>query len=143
MKKTWPLFALMLCLFFACKKDEAPEVRTATCSTPTIVDADLYKDAPDDYFEMLNATIDGDCLFLRIRFGGGCDVLDAKLLDSGDIAESLPVQRTLRLSLTDNDFCKALVTENLTFNLSDIRTPTENKILLNLDRWSEQLEYSY
>jgi len=108
-----------------------------------IVDSELFINAPDDDFDFANAEIIGDSLKLTIRYGGGCGDVEIKLIDSGAIMESYPVQRNIRLSLKDKDLCKALLTKVISFNLIPVRVSDNQKVSLNLAGWESPLLYEY
>ncbi len=77
--------------------------------------------------------IERDCL--NIRFGAsGCDgdTWTVKLIDSGMIVESYLCQRTLRLSLDNNEACTAVPTKVISFNIKDLRINGNDKVILHV-----------
>lgn len=115
----------------------------ATCDNPVLIDADLYENAPSDEFLFQSATIDGNCLKMIVRYGGGCEAVTFQLIDAAAIMESLPVQRNIRLSLKDEDDCEALVTRELYYDLTPLQVEGNSKIILNLQGFPESLTYQY
>ncbi len=115
----------------------------AECDNPVLVDADLYQNAPSDEFQFQSATIDGNCLKMIVRYGGGCELVTFQLIDAAVIMESLPVQRNIRLSLIDEDECEALITRELYFDLTPLKMEGNSKIILNLQGFPESLTYQY
>ena len=68
------------------------------------------------------ANVDGDRLKLKITYSGGDKKHDFNLFGSESFLESLPVQAELFLSHDANgDMAEALITEELTFNLSPLK----------------------
>ncbi|MCR9229277.1 MAG: hypothetical protein NXH90_17790, partial [Flavobacteriaceae bacterium] len=104
-----------------------------SCAFQTIISADLYASAPNDPLSIIDLEINEDCL--QITFSAsGCDGnnWNFKLIDSGEIMESLPVQRNLRLSFENNEDCTAVPTKVVTFGISELQLPNENQIYLNI-----------
>jgi hypothetical protein len=73
-----------------------------------------------DAFELLDATFNGRCLDITVRYGGGCGGADFFLLWNGTMGESAPAQARLRLVLKDQDHCRALLTQTLSFDIGTI-----------------------
>ena len=113
------------------------------CDDTVVVDAALYQNAPADEFYFQSATIDGNCLQLTVRYGGGCEDVIFQLFDASSILKSLPIQRNIRLSLEDNDFCEALVTQELSYDLTPLQVDGYSEIILNLQNFAESLVYNY
>ncbi len=115
----------------------------STCDTPVVVDADLYENAPADEFQFQSVIIDGSCLKVIVRYGGGCEEVVFQLIDASAIMESFPIQRNIRLSLEDNDQCKALITQELFYDLTSLQVEGNSKIILNLQGFQGSLTYQY
>ncbi len=115
----------------------------STCDTPVVVDADLYENAPADEFQFQSVIIDGSCLKVIVRYGGGCEEVVFQLIDASAIMESFPIQRNIRLSLEDNDQCKALITQELFYDLTPLQVEGNSKIILNLQGFQGSLTYQY
>ncbi|GAB1857326.1 hypothetical protein MHTCC0001_21620 [Flavobacteriaceae bacterium MHTCC 0001] len=75
----------------------------------------------------------------------GCDgsTWTFKLVDSGSVAESLPVQRLLKLEFKNQEDCSAVFKRRLSFNLEPLQIKGNNTIILNLDGWDNTVTYSY
>ena len=138
---------LLLCsiLLSSCHKTQTAVIEPPLpeCDTQVIVDADLYQNGPADEFYFQSAVIDGNCLKMVVRYGGGCEDVIFQLIDADAIMESLPIQRNIRLSLEDNDFCEALVTQELNYDLTPLQVEGYSKIILNLQGSPESLTYQY
>jgi hypothetical protein len=82
-------------------------------------DSNLYTDPSS----IINAEIQKDILTLVVRYGGGCKDHEFELYWDGLFMESEPVQVRLELSHNSNgDLCRALLTDELSFSLSKIKT---------------------
>lgn len=137
--KNYLFLILMLGALTSCDKFPLPLL----CGTPIIINSELFQEAPNDAFRFSNAQIDGDCLELIIQYGGGCGDVELKLIGAEEVAESFPPQRAIRLSLEDNDFCEALVTDTLRYDLKLARVFGVNEVFLNLEGWNEPILYTY
>ena len=147
MQLNFPLIYLLIVFaVFGCKKSDNVVIEPPLppeCDDPVIVDTDLYNTAPADEFQYQSAEIDGNCLKMVVRYGGGCEIVDFQLYDAAAIMESFPIQRNIRLSLEDNDNCKALVTQELMYDLTPLQVEGYSTIILNLQGYSESLTYNY
>jgi hypothetical protein len=141
MKKTLILILIGIA-FFSCSSDD-DNGNQNNCDFGAIISAEQYTNAPADQLEINNLTTNGNCL--KINFSsGGCDgnTWELKLIDSGDIMESNPPQRNLRLSLKNEELCEAYITKELTFDISNLKVDG-NKVQLNIINSDENILYEY
>ena len=90
-------------------------------------------------FSITNAFIWEDILHMTVQYLGGCRRHSFQLLWDGTKVKSIPLQIHLTLFHDNNgDPCKSIVTEELTFALSD---HIQNNAVLLLDRWTKDLVY--
>ena len=106
------------------------------CEQKVIIEPELYNSAPNDDFKFRDIEIAGDCLKVTIEYGGGCGNVDVKLIDAGVVMESNPVQRNVRVSFKDDDFCKALIVKEFSFDLTSIRVVGDHRVSLNISNWN-------
>ena len=114
----------------------------SNCDQDIIISPDEFENAPNFYLSIIDMKIVDDCL--KIKFGSsGCsgNTWVVKLIDSGIIAESIPCQRTLRLSLDNQEACAAAFTKEVSFNIKDLQIKGDNKVLLNISGKSILYEY--
>ena len=114
----------------------------SNCDQDVIISAEEYEHAPNDPFTIIDVKIVDDCL--KIQFGAsGCSANSwvVKLIDLGVVAESLPCQRTLRLSLDNREVCAAAFTKEVSFNIKDLQIQGDNKVLLIISGKSILYEY--
>ena len=113
------------------------------CDFETLISAKQYTSAPSDELTINSLEIDDNCLKINFR-SGGCngDTWELKLIDSGDILESLPLQRNLRLSSKNEELCKALITKELTFDISNLQVDG-NPVQLNIANSDDNILYEY
>lgn len=128
--------------FTSCNRFD-PDPEPPVCDYNVVVDAQLYEKGTSSFFTLSDVNIVEDCLTLSVT-SSGCsgDSWKFKLVDSGVIAESYPVQRYMRLLLTNNELCDAVITKKVSFNLTPIRTG-EHKVIIHLKNWDESLLYTY
>lgn len=139
-KKIIPL----LCIAFAiisCSNDD--DTNNSSCNQETIVSAEQYDNAPEDQLFINSAAIIGDCLAINFS-ASGCDgdSWEVNLIDSEAVAFSLPPQRSLRLSLKNEELCDAVITKEITFDIRALRLGS-NEVLLNIKNFEDQIRYRY
>ena len=135
-------FTLSILIFWCCSKDnENP--KPVGCGFEVAIDAQEYANAPSDQLTVNGLEINNNCL--KVNFSsGGCsgETWALKLIDSGAILESSPPQRNLRLSLKNEELCKAYITKELTFDISNLQVDG-NIVQLNLTNSDLSILYKY
>lgn len=101
-------------------------------------------ETPSDPFSVLTVAVDGDSLRATVQYGGGCREHGFALEPMGVATKSLPRQWSLRL-LHDahEDLCRALISEDLAWDLTPYRDPQNAVVVLRLDVWPDPLTYRY
>ena len=133
---------IVLLLFSGCNKDDAKET-PSECDQAVVISNEEFHSAPDDLLTIVNAEIKNDCLI--INFGSsGCDgsTWVVKLIDSEAVAESYPPQRTLRLSLQNEELCDAYFTKEISFNIKELQVEGRS-VILNIEEYIEPILYEY
>lgn len=112
------------------------------CDQNVIISPIEYQNAPNDPFSITEMTITGDCLNIKFA-ASGCDgnTWIVKLIDSGDVAESYPCQRTLRLSLDNKEVCAAIPGKEISFDIKDLQIVGNDKVILHVS--GEEILYEY
>lgn len=141
MKKAITPIIIIIALF-SCESDKLKDEKT-TCEKDILISNELYTTSPNDPFIISDVKLENDCL--KISFGAsGCDsqswIID--LIGSEDILKSNPPQRSIRLSLKNNEACQAAFGKTITFDLKHARA-NESEIILNLQGWGAPLNYKY
>lgn len=139
-KSLWHLILILLCfqLLSCSKDDDIPLAETAV-----LIDLDAYNTAQTENLNINSIRLNGD--FLIITFSAsGCsgESWKVKLIDSGKVEESLPPQRSLVLSLENNEGCEAYITRELAFDISALRVST-NKVWFNFKNFDKGILYEY
>jgi hypothetical protein len=131
----------MLLMNFQCNEDD---VVLLPCGLEVVSNNEVYETAESDNFGVLNVDLSGDCLTVDVTTSG-CDSNDwvLTLIDSGNIAESMPPQRYLKLTLFNNQVCLVVLEKAETFDLSSLRVDGTNEVLLNIEGLPESVLYTY
>jgi len=114
----------------------------SNCDQDVIISAVEYENAPNHPISIIDMKIEGNCL--KIKFGAsGCSGNNwiVKLIDSGMIAESLPCQRQLRLSLNDIGDCDAYFENEMSFNIEDLQIQGNKSVILHISGKTILYEY--
>jgi len=148
MKSSKIIFLFFFCLLllnFQCDDDDDDDdVQTIMCDTEVIVDNSVYQAVEASFYSIVTSEIDGDCLAVNIAASGcGGETWVLTLIDSEDIAESMPPQRYLKLSLFNNEACLAIYNKIQSFNLTLLRIDGVNEVVLNIEDFPEPLIYAY
>jgi hypothetical protein len=136
------LFAILAILTLACSKNK--KTVNQPCGETVVINQTTYNNTSTDRYIITNAVITGDCL--EITFGSsGCNANNwvADLVDSGAILDSNPVQRMIKLSLTNNELCAAAFVKSLQFDITGLRVSGSSSVRLMLTGFGTSLIYQY
>ncbi|HAA15449.1 MAG TPA: hypothetical protein DCE41_28610 [Cytophagales bacterium] len=123
--KKYSWIAPLLLFAAACGPDlvfESNSVKNYLEIDPAEYDSKRLKGGVSDEYELENAEVEGDTIFLNVWYGGGCgEVSFTLLLDELVTSDtsSLPTLASL-LMLDDRDDCEAGINESLPFPLSEL-----------------------
>ncbi|WP_296383794.1 hypothetical protein [Winogradskyella sp.] len=134
----------MLCLLlmnFQCDDDD---IQASLCDATVVVDSSTYQTIESAFYTLMSAEISDDCLYTNIS-SSGCDgsTWVLTLVDSEDIAESMPPQRYLKLALANNEACLAVFNKEQSFDLTPLRIDGITEVVLHIEDFSEPLTYVY
>lgn len=149
MRKYFTIIILLsVTLFLACHKKETSKTNTNSTATSKSTSenkntAPIIKDAiVDPETDLMNTgaaynidstKINGDILSLFINYSGGCNEHSFELYSNGMYAKSLPPQLSICLRHTNNDdACRELISQELKFNITKLRYPGKNTVILKL-----------
>lgn len=121
-------------IVLSCNKEDSNII---TCDKEPIINNQLLINSTNDNLVINKIELVNDCL--KINFSSaGCndDSMEVELISSS-IMESKPPQRRLRLFLNNNENCEALITKEISFNISNLKsTNNEQEVILNIDGYS-------
>jgi hypothetical protein len=134
---------LVSCFFLISCKSDDNQFSQSICDFATIIDNEKYNKTITDNYNIIETSISDDCLNITLA-SSGCDgnTWEVELIDAGRVAETLIEQRDLKISLRNAEICLAIVEKTYSFDLKLIRT-NNNKVLINLEKWNEQILYEY
>ncbi len=138
--KYFLLFILVLAFISSCNSVSPEQLN---CDKKIIVDNILFENAPNDSSDFDNVEIVKNCLKITVFYSGGCGNVEFNLVASEMIMESYPPQMNIRLSLKDEDHCKAYIMKEISFDLSPIHTLVSNQVILHLENWDEVILYRF
>ncbi|TRZ42431.1 hypothetical protein [Robertkochia solimangrovi] len=148
MLKKLTYFCLLLVLF-SCRNDD-DNAATASCTDNGSCDRcirisnELYHQTNTMYYNIENASLNGDCLEITIG-AGGCngETWDIELVDSGSIIETGVPQRTLKIKFESSELCEAYLHKTISFNLKSIQLANYSEIGLLLSGYEDVIFYEY
>jgi hypothetical protein len=119
---------------------------TASTNIPIIdVRADYTWPGSTDPFTLNEVKVEGDNLMVTVTYGGGCKDHVFQMHSKGQFMKSLPPQLSLYLEHESNDDnCRALITETFNFDLKNCRNASakEVKLIIN-DNREKMVSYTY
>ena len=133
-------FALLLMNTQCDEDDFVPE----PCDQVTIIDNGFFQSAESNLYTLNTVELDGDCLSIDIS-ASGCDgnSWSMVLVDSGDVSESLPEQRSLKFIFSNTETCLAVFSQVRSFDLRPLQVEGSNEVILNIENFPEPITYSY
>jgi hypothetical protein len=133
------LSTFILC--FCCKAKENSQSNNQI-TTPVIIDKSLTK-IFDMSHKIDTAFVNGDILTLKISFFNVCKTDTFELVGNGKFAKSNPPLTGLFIRRkASNVDCKTNLTKELKFDVSALKYPLLNKVILNLDEQNKVI-YTY
>lgn len=123
---------LFTAVFFSCDKNEA---MPSEVDSTTITDSKRYKQLSGDV-PISGVRMEGDELYVTLT-ASGCDGSrwEARLVDSGMVAESYPVQRFAKIEFVNNEVCLAVISRTFLFDLKPLRVKGNREVIIHLDGW--------
>lgn len=123
-------------------------------NTPSLeLDRHYYENLsnyPNNSYTINSVKINRDILTIEVQYGGGCKEHVFSLFGSPAFMKSNPVQIDVMLSHNaNNDMCKALITEELSFDLSPLKELWQENygesgtIIISLDGFDEVISYEF
>tara|TARA_B100000674_G_scaffold251752_1_gene207514 strand:+ start:720 stop:1298 length:579 start_codon:yes stop_codon:yes gene_type:complete len=96
--------------------------------------------------QIIKSRIEGNTLFLKIGYSGGCEKHNFKVIGNPMISKSLPPIRSIELvHLNSGDTCREYIEQQLIIDISDLAYEKENgsKIKLQFSGIEEMLMFTY
>lgn len=115
------------------------------CDYTAVINKDkFYQDTPTAFSGISNVSLQNDCLELTLT-DSGCDgtTWDIEIVDSGDVAESLPVQRFIKIFVTNEELCTAIIERKISVDISTLKVENETSAFLNIENYADQVLYEF
>ncbi len=140
------LIAFFAHIFSSCKHTELITEGTNKSEQTAFLSDALVNDDFDDICNILDIFIHENNMSLVVSYGGGCSVHEFQLAGSSSVMESFPPKRNVQLLHNgNNDLCKMLITDTITFNIENLSNDKKpgSEIILNLKGWDTPISYTY
>lgn len=112
-----------------------------------VLDMNFQQPKENADFKVLEASIEGDILKLKISYSGGCESHEFNAYFNGIFMKSMPPKAGIFIEhINKGDMCKKLETQELTFDLKNMRYPDKEgdyTIMIGLTNYEGYLEYKY
>jgi len=131
MKTVAIVFLFSFFILCACTSQEEMRLaETSDCQPYVDLNFSNYDSLRTDPITVVNAKIEGDCLKLTLRYGGGCKEhkVDLALIHPWCGTPPLPPPTFEIRHDANGDACKALVTSEYSFDISGIKEKGKNQI---------------
>jgi|GEM_PF-923266 len=106
-----------------------------------------YKTFANDDVSILDAKIKKNCLYLKIQYSGGCKTHIFRLICNSPKCGTPPLPPlTLNFQHDSNkDACEALITKEISFDLTSLRNPDSTSVhfTLTAPAYQKKFKYSY
>lgn len=115
------VFGISSLCFIACNQESNDLARTPSCEAITLVAPLDSIGTPDKVASIDSAAVDGQYLYLRGRYGGGCVADD--LMAVAAVSPLAIFPPIINISMYDRatDLCEALETGRACFDISELR----------------------
>ena len=109
-----------------------------------IVDKETYNATETYGYTINDVSIENNNIKITIS-SSGCDGDSwvVSLVDENDVMESAPPQRSLKVSVINEEACLAFITRTYEFDITKLQVENSNEVLLNIEGWQEKIVYNY
>ena len=112
------------------------------CDDKLLISREKYKKESHP-IEIEKVVATENCLEITFTFSGCDDDIDIELIDRGDVGESLPVQRWIKLLVEDAGVCTAVFSVKKSFDMSTVQGINDDAIIFHLEGWDEPFRYDF
>ena len=135
--------SLLVCFaaFVSCKTESLTTFEEEGSNEIKVEEALALTNSP---FTFIDIVIEGDTLIANVQYSGGCGIHEFEIEKVGFLMKSLPPKQPIKIThRSDDDPCRALIREELKFNVSDFRGTPDGTTVLLLENWTQHIIYSY
>lgn len=148
--KVWTILLAALSIA-ACKSKqdtavtESGDQSLTEKDTPRIeVVQEMPTNGSGDDYSIEAVEVYGSEISYVVRYGGGCEPHEFRLLTTGAIMKSMPPQMSVVLHHNANgDKCRALITDTVSFDLSPVRPKGNGSLILRMKNYEDRIVYNY
>lgn len=139
-----PLYVFIL-LLVSCGVSSTPQRTTAPANSQVIfIDPSVNPLAGIDPVRIKDAQQIGDFIVLDVSYSGGCEEHEFQLETRGNFTSTYPPEVDVTLKHDSNgDRCRGLKDTKLWFDLTPLKYPGTNKVILVLTNTDITLDYTY
>ncbi len=140
-KKVYRIAALLVLVSISCQKD--PSIVVNNCNKQVLIDKQLYRKAPNKFFDVSNVILDHDCLKVTYYHCGSNSDGNLMLIEGEANQNKFPTERNLRFSFDTISPCLALISHTQSFDLTPLKKFVSNHIILQIEQWKKPIHYRY
>jgi hypothetical protein len=136
-------YSLIVCFtaFVSCKTEPITTSLEDSSNETRVEEAQELINSP---FSFIEVAIEGDTLIAQVQYSGGCGNHEFEIEKAGFLMKSLPPKQPIKINhLSGLDPCRALIRQELKFNVSDFRGTPDGTTVLLLENWTQPVIYSY
>ncbi len=142
------IFLALACLFISCDSDDDnnndTNLVTYDCDQEVVISNEQFQNATTSDVGFVDYSFVDGCLELSYS-SSGCDgsTWTVELIDSGNVMESAPPQRNIRMVLDNQEACLAVIGKETSFDISSLRVEGSDEVILHLENFDEDILYEY
>jgi hypothetical protein len=129
-----------------CKQTETIAENIENNMNIAYLSEDISYEDYNDPCTILDVSLQKNTMQIIVNYGGGCSTHEFQLVGSTNIMKSLPPKREIQLlHIGNNDLCKMLITDTISFNIENLSDTKKagSEIILNLKGWDAPISYVY
>lgn len=140
---------ILLCLVlfhYGCnsaKKGQLPAKQGIAEQPEVIIDNTFMPGTDKPTYNIASALVTGNILSLNVSYAGGCAEHSFELVSNGLYAKSLPPQTTVYLRHQSDDTCDKTIEKTVSYDISKLKYPGQNTLLIKIITFKEKIAYKY
>lgn len=138
------LLSFVLVVFYSCTKDDDSRNIPNCDSRSEVIAENIFNSINTSNYSISNVILNGDCLEITLGSSGcNANLWEMELYSTNSFYTVYPMQRTVKLKLTNNQACLAFFQKTKSFDLTAFRMEGQNSLPLNIVGWDKQIMYKY
>jgi hypothetical protein len=138
------VYSSLIVCFFAFTSCKTEQITTVLEDSGDDIKVEETQELTNSPFTFIEVAIEGDTLIATVQYSGGCGIHKFEIEKVGFLMKSLPPKQPIKINhLSGPDPCRALIREELKFNVSDFRGTPDGTTVLILENWTQHIIYSY